>query len=105
MGSGGIAPPFLTFALDGSEWSAVPMGIEPQYPLDRGLGGPQSQSGHWKKEKFLAPDRDPILAIQPVTVLTAISDLHFHTGLQKYAQSLASGKLMDIVAGIFSTSG
>jgi hypothetical protein len=28
-----------------------PQGKSPQYPLDRRLGGPQSQSGHSGKEK------------------------------------------------------
>jgi len=43
---------FLTSALDGGEWSAsrpgraLTPGKDPQYPLDRRLGGPQSQSGH-----------------------------------------------------------
>jgi hypothetical protein len=43
---------FLTLELDGGEWSAsrsgralVP-GKDPRYPLNRTLGGPQSQSGH-----------------------------------------------------------
>jgi hypothetical protein len=45
--SGGIAPPFLTSAIDGGEWSAscpcrlgTARGDGPQYPLD--TGGPQS---------------------------------------------------------------
>jgi hypothetical protein len=32
---------FLTFALDGGEWSVSRYGKKPQYPLDRRLGGPQ----------------------------------------------------------------
>jgi hypothetical protein len=42
---------FLTSALDGGEWSAsrpsraLPRGKDPWYPLNRRLGGPQSQSG------------------------------------------------------------
>jgi hypothetical protein len=42
----------LTSALDGGEWSAsrpgraLPRGKDPRYPLYRGLGGPQSRSGH-----------------------------------------------------------
>jgi hypothetical protein len=31
--------------------AALPPGKEPQYPLDRRLGGPQSQSGHGGEEK------------------------------------------------------
>jgi hypothetical protein len=43
---------FTTSALDGGEWSAscpglaLPPGKDPQCPLDRRLGGSQSQSGH-----------------------------------------------------------
>jgi hypothetical protein len=42
---------FLTSELDGDEWSAslpgraLPRGKDPQYPLYRRLGGPQSRSG------------------------------------------------------------
>jgi hypothetical protein len=39
-GSGGIAPPFLTLALDGGEWS---------------LDGPQSQSRSCGEEKNILP--------------------------------------------------
>jgi hypothetical protein len=50
-GSGTVAPPFLTSALDGGEWSAsrpcrfTPGERAPWYPLDRRLVGPQSCSG------------------------------------------------------------
>jgi hypothetical protein len=38
-----------------------------QYPLNRRLGGPQSQSGGCReKEKFLAPTRNQTLAIHPL---------------------------------------
>jgi hypothetical protein len=43
---------FTTSALDGDEWSGsrpgrpLPPGKDPRYPLDRRLGGSQSQSGH-----------------------------------------------------------
>jgi len=48
----------LTSALDGGERSAscpssFALRESPQYPLDRRLGGPQSQSGHDIKEKLL----------------------------------------------------
>jgi hypothetical protein len=50
----------LTSALDGNEWSASnpgcfnpPQGKSTQYPLDRGLGGPQSWSGCGDKETKL----------------------------------------------------
>jgi hypothetical protein len=47
-GSGCIAPPFLTFALEGGEWSASHPGYftpgnSCRYPLGKRLGGPQSQ--------------------------------------------------------------
>jgi hypothetical protein len=56
---GGIAPAFLTMALDGSEWStsriaALPPDKElPSPSLDRRLGGPHSQSGRCGEEKNL----------------------------------------------------
>jgi hypothetical protein len=59
-GSGNIAPPFLTSALDGGEWSAWRRGrftygeMTPRFPLDR-LGGSQSQSGRCRKDKNLTP--------------------------------------------------
>jgi hypothetical protein len=52
---------FLTLALDGGEWSAshpghaLHQGKDPQYPLDRRLGGPQSRSEHGLEEKSSAP--------------------------------------------------
>jgi hypothetical protein len=60
MGSGGIAPPFLTLPLDGDECSVSRPGHfalaqNSQYPLDRRLGGPQSRSWRCGKEKPLAP--------------------------------------------------
>jgi hypothetical protein len=59
-GSGGIALPFLTSVLGVGEWSAsrpgrFTPGEEPQYPLDRRLGGPQSRSGRCGEEKNLLP--------------------------------------------------
>jgi hypothetical protein len=60
MGSGGIATPILTSALDG-EWSAsrfgrfIPRGKSPWHPLNKGLGGPQSRSGSCGEEKNLLP--------------------------------------------------
>jgi hypothetical protein len=47
---------FLTSALAGGEWSASRSGGKsPRYPLDRRLGGPQSQSGRRGEEKNLDP--------------------------------------------------
>jgi hypothetical protein len=53
----GSGAAFLTSALDGVEWSAsrpgrLISGKEPQYPLDRRLGGPQSRSGCGGGEKY-----------------------------------------------------
>jgi hypothetical protein len=51
MGHEGIAPPFLTLALDVGEWSAlrtshfIPWGNSNQCPLDSSMGGPQRQPG------------------------------------------------------------
>jgi hypothetical protein len=65
-GSGGIAPPFLTSALDGGEWSASRPGrytpeerAPPLYPLARRLGGSQSGSGRCEEKKNL-----PLLGIE-----------------------------------------
>jgi hypothetical protein len=58
------ALPFLISALDGGEWSAshpgrfTSGGNQPRYPLDRRLGGPQSQSEHYGEEKNLPPFRE-----------------------------------------------
>jgi hypothetical protein len=71
-GSGGIAPPFLTSALDGDEWSAsrpgrfTLRGNCPRYPLDRRLGGPQSRSGHYGEEKNLTPAGNRTPVVQPI---------------------------------------
>jgi hypothetical protein len=57
--SGGIAPPFLTSALDEGEWSVsrpglfIPGEIDPRYPLDRRLVGPDNRSGRYEEEKNL----------------------------------------------------
>jgi hypothetical protein len=56
-GSEGIAPPFLTLALNEGEWSASRRGNCPWHPLNSRLGEPQSQSGHGVEEKNLAPAR------------------------------------------------
>jgi hypothetical protein len=52
----------LTSALDEGEWSASrPFGKNPQYPLYRRLGGPQSRSGRGGEEKYslLLPGIEP----------------------------------------------
>jgi hypothetical protein len=51
---------FLTSALIGGGWSASHPGrFTPRYPLDRRLGGPQSQSRRREEEKILDPTRTP----------------------------------------------
>jgi hypothetical protein len=37
-----------------------------QYPLDRRLGGPWSQTGCYGEEKDLASDKNQTLAVQPI---------------------------------------
>jgi hypothetical protein len=73
--SRGIAHPFLTSALDSGEWSVsrperfTPGEKSPRYPLDRGLGEPQSQSGRYGEEKNLAPAGNRTPAVQSVARL------------------------------------
>jgi len=64
---------FSTLALDGGEWSAshpgctLPLGKEPQYPLDGKLGWTQSWSWTQRlEEKSFASAGDQTLVIQPV---------------------------------------
>jgi hypothetical protein len=55
--SGDVAPPFLTSALYGGMWSASCLGRFAPGEIahwDRGLGGPQSQSGCYREVKNLA---------------------------------------------------
>jgi hypothetical protein len=55
-GSGGIAPSFLTSALDGGEWSlSRPGRFTPDQ--DRRLGGPQSRSGSCGEEPVAIPTK------------------------------------------------
>jgi hypothetical protein len=60
----GIAPPFLALALDGGELiSFKPLSPYPWYPLDKRLGGPESQSVHSGEENNLALAGNGIPAI------------------------------------------
>jgi hypothetical protein len=43
-----------------------PQGKSPQYPLDRRLGGPKSQLGHYAEEKNLALAGNRTLAVQHI---------------------------------------
>jgi hypothetical protein len=74
MESGGIAPSFLTSALDGRKWSAPRIchftsGNSSRYTLYMKLDGLQSRSGHYEKEKNLPllESNPESLAIQPVS--------------------------------------
>jgi hypothetical protein len=51
MGSGSIDPRFLDLE---TSWSFVPRSLYPRLPLDRRLGGPQSQFG-WRGEEKILP--------------------------------------------------
>jgi hypothetical protein len=58
--------------------AALPLGKEPQYPLERRVGEPQNWSGQHGEEKNLAPAPTWILtpsAVQPIT--THYTDLHY----------------------------
>jgi hypothetical protein len=55
--SGGMAPQFLTLAIDGGKWSAsrscrFTSADSPHYEIYRSLSGPHSQSGVTEKRKF-----------------------------------------------------
>jgi hypothetical protein len=70
-GSGGIAPPFLTWA----PWRRMvsfwprpyyPWVKRPRYPFNRWLSGPQSRSGRCGEEKNFSPAGNRIPVVQPV---------------------------------------
>jgi len=54
--SGHVTPLFLTLALDVGQLHILAMAAFSQYPLNRGLGGPQSKSQHKEKRKIPCPD-------------------------------------------------
>jgi hypothetical protein len=70
--STGIAPPFLTSAPAGGEWSAswpccfTPRKRRPSTHWIGDFGGLQSQYGHYGEEKILSPSRKWTPSIQPV---------------------------------------
>jgi hypothetical protein len=69
LGSGCIAPPFLTSALHGGErWASRPGCFLPpfRYPLIRVLDGPQGRSGGCGEEKILALKGDWSPAVEPI---------------------------------------
>jgi hypothetical protein len=80
-GNGGLAPPFLSSALDGREWSAsshgrfTARGKGPWNPLAKNLSEPQSWFGVCDEEKNLAlPGIEPE-TFQPFATLTVLSRL------------------------------
>jgi hypothetical protein len=48
---------------------ALPPGERFWYPLDKGLGGPQSRSGQIGEEKRLTPGGNRTSAVQPVIII------------------------------------
>jgi hypothetical protein len=54
--SGRKTPLFLTLALDVGQMQIQAMAVLSQYPLSRGLGGPQSKSVHDGQRKIPCPD-------------------------------------------------
>jgi hypothetical protein len=67
---------FTTRALDGVSGqrhalaALCPRGKNPRYPLDRRLGGPQSQPGHtsWRKNPFVSSGDQSSIAQWPDTI-------------------------------------
>ena len=68
---------YLRARLKPQDTSALPHGNRHRYPLNRRLGGPNSQSGHFGKIKYLAPagiripDRQACCLV--TTILTTLS--------------------------------
>jgi hypothetical protein len=46
--------------------ATLPLGKNPQYPLDRRLGSPQNRFGRCEEEKNFAPAGNRAPAVQPV---------------------------------------
>jgi hypothetical protein len=68
-GSGGIAPPVSTSALDGREWSAqrpgrYTPGKYRRYPLDMRLGAPQSRTGRYAEDGNLVLTKNQTPSLQ-----------------------------------------
>jgi hypothetical protein len=98
MGGGGIAPPFLTSALDAGKWSAsrpdrfTPGERAPRHPLDRRLSWPQSRSGRCGEEKNLLPTGIELRpsGSQPVAIPTELSQLLSHINYNDIHRRLSS---------------
>jgi hypothetical protein len=80
-GNGGIAPPFLTSALDGDEWSSItllslyPRRKRLRYPLAAGWVREPVWT-LWSREKSFDPSGNQALAVQPIAVLAEVSRLN-----------------------------
>jgi hypothetical protein len=75
-GNGGIAPPFLTSALDGGEWSSITLlPLYLRYPLEAGWA-PESVWTLWSRGKSLDPSGNQALVVQPIAVPAEISRLN-----------------------------
>jgi hypothetical protein len=85
-GIGGIAPSFLTSALDGTVMSFTPwplysQGKSPCYPLDRSLVGPRSRSGRCEKSENVAHAGNWTPALRPSLQRLSCLDSHALTNL------------------------
>jgi hypothetical protein len=75
----------------------------PRYPLDRRLGGPQSRSGHFRKEKIFDPTgtRPPTprpSSPYPVAIPTTLSRLH----ISAYIICIYVGYIVVVRSDIFT---
>jgi hypothetical protein len=79
LGSGGIAPHILDlgtrwrWVFSFTPWLLYSQGKNPRYPLDRRLGGLQSQSGCNGKEK----NSQPLLALEPLITQPIVIPLSY----------------------------
>jgi hypothetical protein len=104
--SGFIDPPFLTWVLDGGEWSAsqpgrfTTGGKIPRYPLDRRLVGPQSRSERYGEEKILDPTGTLTSAIYRLILTFLLYNIDVHiSNLLALVGTLwraATGKMKDM---------
>jgi hypothetical protein len=82
MGWGGIAPPFLTSTLDGSEWLASrPGSFSAAYPVDRRVGETQPGWTTWRRDKSLSSARNQTAVFQLVARRYTDSILHAFVNL------------------------
>jgi hypothetical protein len=95
---------FLTFAVDGGEWSAsqqgrhLSTGKDPRYPLDGRLGGPHSWYGHRPEQKFFASAGDQSPVVQSVV-------RHYTPSVYSVPVYRPSALAKTIVSGVFCNVG